>query len=219
MTANNTENGAVPAIFYARCPLILASASPRRKSLLLEAGLDIPVVTADSLGAFSEPLPAAGQEPEEYASAAARAKALPVAARHPEACVLGADTIVALGKDILGKPKDPGEALAMLCRLNGRAHRVITACALAKPGPEPAGQRLEMIIDATEVFFGQWPLSVLEAYASSGEPMDKAGAYAIQGTGGGLIRNIHGSWSTVVGLPLPLLLARLLGLGIIAPNT
>lgn len=207
-----------PQLFHALHPLILASASPRRKSLLLEAGLDIPVVTADSLGAFSEPLPAAEQEPEAYARAAARAKTLPVAERHPEACVLGADTIVVQGKDILGKPKDALDALAMLKRLNGRAHRVITACAIAMPGTETARQRLEMIVDSTDVFFGQWPLSVLEAYAACGEPMDKAGAYAIQGTGGGLVKSIRGSWSTVVGLPLPLVLARLLTLGIIAPR-
>ncbi|MBR5734471.1 MAG: septum formation protein Maf, partial [Desulfovibrionaceae bacterium] len=149
---------------------------------------------------------------------AALAKTLPVAKQHPEACVLGADTIVVLENSILGKPKDPGEALAMLKRLNGRAHRVITACAIAKPGTEAARQRLETIVDSTDVFFGQWPLSVLEAYAACGEPMDKAGAYAIQGTGGGLIKGIRGSWSTVVGLPLPLLLAHLLTHGVIAPR-
>ncbi len=206
-----------PALFRMLCPLILASVSPRRKNLFQEVGLDLPVVTADSLGMFSEPLPKIGQEPEDYAREAAMAKTLPVAAHHPEACVIGADTIVALGKEILGKPKNTDEAFAMLCRLNGRRHCVITACAIARPGLGPVEQRLQLLADATDVFFGQWPANVLKAYATCGEPMDKAGAYAIQGMGGALITGIHGSWNTVVGLPLPLVIAYLLKIGSITP--
>ncbi len=194
---------------------LLASASPRRKALLLNAGLDVPVLAADALGAFREPSPEPGESPKHYVCRAAYAKAEVVAHNMPHCVVIGADTIVVLEHSVLGKPSDEEEAVAMLRRLNGKRHRVMTACALFFPREDARPQSAETFVDSTEVIFGDWPDALLVRYAHSGEPLDKAGAYAIQGLGSFLVSGINGSWSTVVGLPVSRLLKKLLERGVI----
>jgi len=237
------------APFVIACPrLVLASASPRRRELLRGEGLAPEVVDPESGGFFHEPSPCPGEKPEAYVLRAAIAKAGAVAARMPDAAVIGADTIVVLpdgngsGKPvILGKPRDENAALDMLRRLAGRRHLVITGCCVLGPYAGPSmlscahsaarqqsgagtpvfqgktrpGATDIAFADTAEVLFGDWPDAVLKAYASSGEPLDKAGAYAIQGMGSFLVEAVHGSWSTVVGLPVPRLLRALLQRGII----
>lgn len=194
-------------------PLTLASGSPRRRAFLEGAGLDFDVLAA----ACPEPRPVPGEDPRHYAGRCAEAKARFVlrslAARHDRPAVLSADTIVILrdedGASILGKPRDRDDAVAMLSRLSGRTHEVVTSCCLAMDN------HVECFDDMTEVTFAPWPRSVLEAYADSGDPLDKAGAYGIQDGGAFLVSSLQGSWSTVVGLPLDLVLERLLRAGVI----
>lgn len=193
--------------FRALTPIILASGSPRRRQFLEELGLAFELVRPQGI----EPRPVAGEAPEKYARRAAAAKAHAVP-RRPESLLLAADTIVALDGDILGKPRDTADALAMLRRLAGRAHTVTSAvCCLLPDGEEVRFH------DTTTVTFHPWPEEALAAYARTGEPLDKAGAYAIQGLGAFLTARIEGSWSTVVGLPVTPLAALLLERGIIAP--
>ena len=189
-------------------PLVLASASPRRRDFLESAGVLFTCMPATCPEA--RPLP--GEEPRLYAMRSAEAKARFVldalSARRDGPAVLAADTIVILrgegAASILGKPRDEEEALAMLTRLSGRTHEVATACCLAVDG------RTVCFDDVTKVTFAPWPRPVLEAYVAGGDPMDKAGAYGIQGEGAFLVRGIEGSWSTVAGLPLDLVLEKLI---------
>jgi septum formation protein len=172
-------------------PLILASASPRRRQILELLGLPIEVVPSTV-----DELPLAGEGPREYALRAARDKALDVAGRHPERLVLGADTVVDAAGAILGKPGSAAEATAMLRRLSGREHAVHTAIALVVTGT------VHGLVDTAAVRFTTLPDAVIEWYVAGGEPMDKAGAYAIQGRGGLLVEGMTGSPHTVVGLPI-----------------
>ncbi|MDR2573925.1 MAG: Maf family nucleotide pyrophosphatase [Desulfovibrio sp.] len=208
--------------------LILASASPRRRRFLEEWGLPFTLFRPKGV----EPPPAPGESPEHYARRAAAAKALAAAdgtrARRnagceahrpqkgrtlpPEALILGADTVVALDGDILGKPRDARDALDMLIRLAGHAHEVISAVCLVLPGG-----REKILSDTSRVFFHPWPKAVLSAYACSDEPADKAGAYAVQGMGAFLVQRIEGAFSTVVGLPLTPLAGLLLDEGLMSP--
>lgn len=184
--------------------LVLASASPRRRLFMDEWGLTYTVVRPAGV----EPRPEAGEAPAAYALRAATAKAHAVAARAdagPRDLILAADTVVALGHDILGKPVDAADALAMLHRLSGQEHEVITGVCCLFPDGREAG-----FADASAVRFHAWPDEVLRAYVASGEPADKAGAYAIQGQGAFLVASVRGSWSTVVGLPVSRLAALLL---------
>lgn len=192
--------------------LVLASHSPRRRQFLEEWGLAYRIVT----GRDEEPRPRAGEAPAAYARRAARAKALSAAAADGQAAgprvLLAADTIVALGEDILGKPADRAQALEMLRRLAGRTHEVISAVCLL--GPQDA----EIVFhDVSRVRFAPWPEAVLAAYAATGEPDDKAGAYAIQGQGAVLVEAVDGSWSTVVGLPVSRLAQEMLSRGWLTP--
>ena len=139
---------------------------------------------------------AGGDAPEGIAVGNAGSKAMSVAARHPGIPVLGADTVVALGNQIYGKPKDPEEAEAMLRSLSGRTHQVITGIAFA------LDKRMMVDSEMTEVRFGAMTDKEIRDYIATGEPMDKAGAYALQGRAEAFIESIHGSWSNVVGLPL-----------------
>lgn len=193
--------------FRALTPIILASGSPRRRQFLEELGLAFELVRPQGV----EPRPAAGEAPDDYARRAAAAKAQAVPHR-PGSLLLAADTIVALDGDILGKPRDTDDALRMLRRLAGRTHTVTSAvcCVL------PDGEEIRFH-DATAVTFHPWSEDVLAAYARTGEPLDKAGAYAIQGLGAFLTARIKGSWSTVVGLPVTPLAALLLERGVIEP--
>jgi septum formation protein len=171
--------------------IILASASPRRRELLLSAGIDH-VVDAANI----DETPLDGERPGPYAERLARAKAAAVAARHPDACVIGADTVVVIDDEILGKPVDAVDARRMLERLSGREHAVLTAVAVARGG------RIQSDIAETSVDMRNISPLEIAAYVETGEPMDKAGAYAIQGGAAAFIRGISGDFDNVVGLPL-----------------
>ena len=170
--------------------LVLASASPRRQALLAQLGIAFQI---DPAHVDESALP--GESPRTYVLRLAQQKAEAVAARHPGSLVLGADTTVALDGEILGKPADVAQAEAMLHRLSARTHFVHTAVATA--GVHTAALAVE-----TAVRFAPARPEALAWYARSGESLDKAGAYALQGLGGFLIEAISGSHSSVIGLPL-----------------
>jgi len=197
-----------PAPFVLCQPLVLASASPRRREFLTRLGLDCHVQAADI------PEERRPQEaPASFARRLAEEKALAVARQHPDSWVLGADTVVVLAEEVLGKPRDATEALAMLQRLNGRAHQVISGFSLR----HLQRQVCEIRHESSEVVFHDFPASVLAAYAACGEPLDKAGAYGIQGIGAFLVQEIHGSCANVIGLPLAEVVQLLLQHHVIAP--
>ena len=168
--------------------LILASASPRRARILETLGLFFRVVPSD----LDESL-LPWEAPDAAVRRLARAKVM-VPARGPEDCVLAADTMVVLGARILNKPKDAADAQRMLRSLSGRAHTVMTGVAVAW------GPKVATIVDRTEVRFRRMDASEIERYVRSGEPMDKAGAYHIDGAGAAFIESIEGSPSNVAGL-------------------
>ena len=171
--------------------LILASSSPRRRQLLELIGLPFQVVPPE---ADEEPLP--GEEPISFVRRAARDKTLEVAHRHPGGPVLGADTVVEIDRTILGKPGTPNVAEEMLRTLSGREHLVHTAVALVNDG------KCHDIIDTARVRCVDFTEQMISWYVGTGEPLDKAGAYAVQGLGGLLVENVEGSPYTVVGLPI-----------------
>ena len=173
--------------------IVLASASPRRRELLAAAGLAFDVDVAD---VDERRLPA--EAPDAYVARVARLKAEAVAARHPDRPVLGAYTIVVADADVLGKPRDAADAARMLRRLSGRAHRVWTGVALAWRG------HVDARAACTTVWMDALSDTDVAEYVASGEPMDKAGAYAIQGLASRFIARIDGSYGTVVGLPVAL---------------
>jgi septum formation protein len=175
------------------CRLILASGSPRRRTLLSELGVPFSVIVSDVAETADPEL-----NPPEQAIALAEQKARAVAAKLAEGLVLGADTIVVLDGEILGKPVDDEDARRMLRRLAGRPHRVITGIALVDAATGAVSRSV-----VTSVVHVR-PLSDEEvaAYVATGEPRDKAGAYAIQGIGAGLIAGLDGCYTNVVGLPL-----------------
>jgi septum formation protein len=185
--------------------VILASASPRRRELLALAGIQFTVLPSPA----EEPAPDMGEVPAAYAARMARLKAAAVAATHPGAVVLGADSIVAVGDVILGKPRDAAEARRMLSLLSGRTHQVVTGCALFGLGPEP-----EIFTVSTDVTMAEIPEAAIAAYVATGEPMDKAGAYAIQGGAAAFVTSICGSYTNVVGLPLAEVVALLASRGV-----
>lgn len=198
--------------------VVLASGSPRRRELLAGWGLPFTVRTAPD---EVEPRPGPGEDAAAYALRAARSKAEAVRRLLPPedaatSLILAADTVVCLHGHILGKPRDRAEALAMLMELSGKTHTVTSAVALALPASWP-GAGEGSLTDTAGVTFAAWPREVLEAYARTGEPDDKAGAYAVQGRGAFLVERIDGAWSTVVGLPLTPLAALLLRRGLILP--
>ena len=172
---------------------ILASGSPRRRELLRQLGFAFTVIPSRL-----EETNQSGMEPRGHATYYAKEKAKEVAQRYPQQWVLAADTIVIVDEEILGKPVDFAEATAMLSRLSGRSHSVITGVSLVhlRYGVEKS-QAVE-----TKVFMRRLSTADIEGYITTGEPMDKAGAYGIQGIGGCLIQRIEGSYSNVVGLPL-----------------
>lgn len=186
-------------------PLILASASPRRKELLKQVGLDFIVEPSEI-----EEKRAPGEAPADYALRLATDKALEVAGHHPSRLVLGADTIVVLDQEVLGKPGDRRQARQMLCRMSGREHGVITAFALVFQ----EGSLLVQRWVETRVRMKRLTDQEIEGYLNTGEPFDKAGGYAIQGKGGLLVESIEGCYTNVVGLPLPALAEALKELGI-----
>ena len=186
--------------------LVLASASPRRRELLAAAGIACTVRPAE--GVDETPLP--DEMPETYVQRLAEAKALAVAAETGEV-VLGADTVVVIDGRILGKPADEREAAAMLAALAGRCHEVVTGICLR------LGGRLVRDLAVTRVWFGELTAGDITEYVAGGEPLDKAGAYAIQGIAARFIERIDGSYSNVVGLPVALVWQRLREAGVDAP--
>ncbi len=171
--------------------LILASASPRRRDLLQQIGLVFSVLAADI-----DETPLAEETPTAYTVRLAVTKARAVSALHPDAMVIGADTTVTVDGRLLGKPRDAVDAQEMLRLLSGRAHQVVTGIAVAGR----AG--LRYAAEITEVFVAAITDAEIAAYVATGEPMDKAGAYAIQGRAARWIPRIEGDYSNVVGLPL-----------------
>lgn len=171
--------------------IILASASPRRSELLQQIGLSFSVQPA-----HVDETPGPDESAEHYVERLARDKALAVAVSSPGALVLGSDTSVVLNHAILGKPVNPADAVATLLKLSNTTHQVMTAVALARD------THCESRVVITEVRFRKLSLPEVEAYVASGEPMDKAGSYGIQGLGGIFVRELRGSYSAVVGLPL-----------------
>jgi len=195
-------------LFSTNKKLILASASPRRKEMLASLGLDFKVLAADI-----EEVPQSGEPPEEFVQRAANEKASGVAANYPDAWVLGADTIVVHEGEILGKPEDAGDALRMLMHLSGLMHTVLTGFCLKREQENISVSR----VIGTEVYFSAFTEAIATAYVGTGEPLDKAGAYGIQGSGGCLVEKINGSYSNVVGLPLVETIDELLRYEIIQP--
>jgi septum formation protein len=173
--------------------LVLASASPRRSDLLRPLGLDL-VVEASGIDEAPRP----GEDGVAFARRAATEKAAAVARSRREDWVLGADTVVLSEGAVLGKPRDAAAACRMLERLSGRAHRVVTAVALFAPGAELA----EAIAIESEVEFRRLAADEIRHYVATGEPLDKAGAYAIQGGASRFVARVAGSRSNVVGLPV-----------------
>ncbi len=171
--------------------IILASASPRRQELLQQLGCKFMVVVSDAVEEKGQLL-----TPEDLVARNAHLKAAAVSASHPKLPVLGADTVVSLGGHIYGKPRDEAEARQMLACFSGRQHRVSTGIAFVW------GSRCWQAVETTEVDFASLSTAEIAAYAASPEPLDKAGAYAIQGRAAAFIEGIHGSYSNVVGLPL-----------------
>jgi len=177
--------------------LILASASPRRRELLTNAGFEFEIVPSE----IEEP-GASGAPPGAFAERVAQLKAETVArtfASTYKAVVLGADTIVVARGELLGKPHSPEEARAMLEKLSGRAHEVITGVALVGPGG-----RCAVAHETTLVQFRELSAEEIAAYVASGEPLDKAGAYAIQGRASRFVTRIEGCYFNVMGLPVAL---------------
>ena len=170
--------------------LHLASSSPRRQEILAALGLSFSVGGVDVDERRLD-----GESAEAMVIRLAQAKASAVEIDGPQ-IVLGADTAVALGEEVFGKPRDRDDALGTLSRLSGRTHRVVTGIALR------SGQELRTALSATEVRFREISPDEALAYWQSGEPCDKAGAYAIQGRGGAFVEAISGSYSGVVGLPV-----------------
>ncbi len=196
-------------LFTTNKRLILASASPRRRTLLHDLGLEFKIIEARV-----EEKPFTGEGPEEFVLRAACDKAGAVSRENIASWVLGADTVVVHAGRILGKPVDAKDALAVLLTLAGQRHLVHTGFCLENAKEKVSVSRLV----TTEVYFAPYTKEIAAAYVSSGEPMDKAGAYGIQGCGGFLVEKIKGSYSNVVGLPLVEVIQELLRYKVVAPQ-
>ena len=183
-------------------PIVLASGSPRRKQLLEMLRIPFRVIAPD---VDEHVLP--GEKPDAYVTRLSRAKAEAVVARAPGEVILAADTTVVLGGKIFEKPTSPQNAVEMLEQLQGKTHEVLTAVAVAENG------RLEQVLDVSRVTFRPADRATLEEYVATGEPLDKAGAYAIQGLGAPLIERVEGDFFGVMGLPLRLALDLLAKFG------
>ena len=198
--------------------LILASQSPRRRQLMELIGLTFDVDPAH----IDETYPP-GEPPAQHAQRLASEKAQAVALRRPEALVVGSDTVVVVEGELLGKPADETEALEMLMRLQGREHEVHSGIAVAapriplgrpvEPGTPSAMVRVASGVETVRVKFREFSLATAREYIETGEPMDKAGAYGIQGYGATIVECIEGDYFAVMGLPIGRMigLMRLLG--------
>lgn len=195
--------------FRTHTPLVLASGSPRRRELLTDLGLKFTIHPSP----IKEPAPMPDESPLKYVKRMAELKTMDVATHFADSTVLGADTIVVLGDHIMGKPQNTTDALEMLTALSGQTHQVITGFCLALPNSET-------ILNAvsTDVDMRVSNEAELKGYIATDEPMDKAGAYAIQGIGTFLVTGIRGSYTNVVGLPLSRVLDLLLTSNIITQS-
>ncbi|MGE4291594.1 MAG: nucleoside triphosphate pyrophosphatase [Desulfovibrio sp.] len=203
----NIQNNPDPKrVFDTLQPIVLASGSPRRRDFLASLGLDFRVEPSRA----EEPAPLPGESPDGYARRMAEMKGRETAQRFPDAVIIAADTVVALEGTLLGKPGDDADALRMLRLLAGRTHQVVTGCCLLLPGG-----RSTTFHACTDVRMRTASPEELRAYVATGEPADKAGAYAIQGIGSFLVEHVHGSYTNVVGLPLAKLVEVLKNWGVI----
>jgi len=187
-------------------PLVLASQSPRRAELIGRLGLEFETFPADIDESYLQ-----GETPPRHAERLSREKALKIAADRPEALVVGSDTIVVIDGDVLGKPKTREQAVEMLTRLSGRDHEVCTGVAVAMDG------RVESGLERVRVRFRTLDARACDEYVATGEPMDKAGAYGIQGFGSAIVESIEGDYFAVMGLPLNRLTRLLESLGLAYP--
>jgi septum formation protein len=183
--------------------VILASQSPRRRELLALVGIAHEVRPADIDETYL-----AGEQPPAHAERLARGKCAVIAGREPDALVIGSDTIVVVDGDVLGKPIDEADAARMLRRLSGRSHVVVTAVAVAWRGETRSA------VEEVNVTFHSLDDGDIEAYIATREPMDKAGAYGIQGYGATIVARVDGDYFAVMGLPLQLLVRVMRELGI-----
>ena len=201
--------------------LVLASRSPRRAEILTQLGVAF-IVDAPNL----DESPVVGESPQEHVLRLATAKCLSVAARHgADAVVLGADTTVDVDGEIFGTPRDIDDARQMLLRLAGRTHHVHTAVCVTghvtghEPGHEPGEQTsYQAVLDSATVTMTPIAADALEQYLLTGESLDKAGAYAVQGKAGVFVAQVSGDLSTVIGLPIPLVQQLLRPFGLLPPQ-
>ncbi len=182
--------------------LILASSSPRRREMFKLIGLDFTVMVSEADENIVE------QDPKKFVTALAKRKAEAVFKKRPDACVVGSDTVVLIDGRIIGKPKDRQDAFKILSTLNGRTHTVYTGLAVLAKNSE------QLYCDETRVTFAKLSDEELWHYIGTGEPLDKAGAYGIQGPGAILVEKIEGCYFTVIGMPVPVLYRLLKNVGI-----
>ena len=188
--------------------LILASGSPRRRELLEAAGVHFEVIPSPAEEIHDASLGMAG-----LCEGNARLKAAAVATHHPEAVVIGADTLVFLDGEPLGKPKDMGEAAAMLGKLSGKSHQVCTGVCIVGPG-----ESLRLLHEVTEVVFRELDAETIAGYLEKTSPLDKAGAYGIQDHGEMIVERIEGAFDNVMGFPVARVLAALEEIGLPIPR-
>jgi septum formation protein len=185
------------------CRVVLASSSPRRRDLLNLVGISHEVRAPN----IDETM-RARETPRRHAERLAREKAKAIATRDPNLITIGADTIVVVNRKVLGKPRDTVQAAAMLKQLSGRQHTVVTAVAVAR------GRKLRSAVEEVRVKFRKLHDDEIDAYIATGEPMDKAGAYGIQGYGATIVECVEGDYFAVMGLPLARLVGLLRDLGV-----
>ena len=198
---------------------ILASGSPRRRELLTALGVDFVVVTSDAEEEEQYPsaemladLPPVAVALHDHPTIRAWRKGIHVAQQHPNACVLAADTIVVVDGEVLNKPVDDDDACRMLRRLSGQIHSVYTGVMLCAPASPP-----QWYVGHSRVEMRALSDMMIQQYVATGEPLDKAGAYGIQGVAGTLVQAVHGSFTNVVGLPLRLVHQVLAAQGVVVP--
>jgi len=194
----------VKTIYRTTAPLVLASRSPRRIDFLTALGLQFQVLPADVDESFME-----GETFEEHVLRLSEKKARAVSSYHPEAFVLGADTLVAVGDGLLGKPENGEDAARMLRILSGNTHQVISGFSIIRESTRDMYRRCVR----TGVTMRNILPEEIDAYAATREPLDKAGAYAIQGMAMTMVTDVQGSYTNVVGLPVPEVMTALMELG------
>lgn len=185
------------------CRVVLASGSPRRHDLLNLVGIAHEVRPSNIDETMRD-----RENPRRHAERLAREKATAIATRDPNLITIGADTIVIVNRKVLGKPRDPTHAAEMLKALSGREHTVVTAVAVAR------GKKVRSAVEEVRVKFRRLHEDEIDAYIATGEPMDKAGAYGIQGYGATIVECVDGDYFAVMGLPLARLVALLRDLGV-----